>query len=156
MNTRTAIGAYQKVGVESSVSSADPHRLISMLFQGALLAIANAKNGILRNDIPAKGTAITKAIAIIGEGLHASLDKKAGGELALNLASLYEYMVQRLVIANSKNDTAILDEVSGLLNEIKGAWDSIRESGASQGTTATPPPQRAATTNKVQLAYGRG
>jgi flagellar protein FliS len=79
MNTTAAIRAYNKVGIESSVTAADPLKLISMLYQGALLAIANAKNGIMRKDITAKGAAISKAIAIIGEGLNASLDKKVGG-----------------------------------------------------------------------------
>jgi flagellar protein FliS len=146
------------------VASADPHKLISMLFQGALLAIANAKNGIMRKDTPAKGAAISKAIAIIGEGLHASLDKKVGGELAQNLASLYDYMVSRLVAANLNNDVAILDEVAGLLTELKGAWDSIRPSAtAPAATPAASQPQENITpvtaqtkpANKVQLAYGR-
>src|SRR3990167_7781663 len=129
MNTTAAIKAYNKVGVESSVTAAGPVKLISMLYQGALLAIANARNGILRKDIPAKGAAISKAIAIIGEGLNASLDKKVGGELAQNLSSLYDYMVMRLLAANLNNDMAALDEVARLLNDLKGAWDSIRQIG---------------------------
>jgi flagellar secretion chaperone FliS len=126
MNATTAINAYKKVGVESSVNGADPHMLISMLFQGALLAIDNAKNEILRKEIAAKGKSITKAIAIIGEGLHASLDKRVGGELAQNLSSLYDYMVMRLVDANLKNDITVLDEVARLLTELTEAWYSIR------------------------------
>jgi len=155
MNATTAISAYNKVGIESNVTAADPHKLISMLFQGALLAIANAKNGIMRKDIPAKGAAISKAIAIIGEGLNASLDKKVGGDLAQNLSSLYDYMVMRLVAANLNNDLAALDEVARLLNDLKGAWDSIGQMAA----VAVPQPvvdMQPKTANKVQLAYARG
>lgn len=126
MNAVTAIKTYNKVGMESDVNSADPHKLISILFQAALLEIANAKNGIFRKEIATKGRAISRAIAIIGEGLHASLDKKVGGELAQNLSALYDYMVARLVEANLKNDIAILDEVARLLAGLKDAWDSIR------------------------------
>ena len=126
MNTSAAIKAYNKVGVESNVVGADPHKLISMLFEGALLSIAKAQNGIKRNDIPVKSDAIFKASAIITEGLVASLDMKAGGEIAKNLASLYGYMITRLVTANMNNDVAILDEVSNLLAGLKDAWDSIR------------------------------
>lgn len=126
MNTTSAIRAYNKVGLESSVTAADPHKLISMLYQGALQAIANARNGILRHDIPGKGAQISKAMAIIGEGLHASLDKSVGGELVQNLASLYDYMVYRLFAANLNNDVAALDEVTRLLLDLKDAWDSIR------------------------------
>jgi flagellar protein FliS len=127
MNATTAIKAYNRVGVESGVSTADPHQLISMLFQGALLAIANAKNGILRKDASAKGAAISKAIMIIDEGLNASLDKDAGGELAHNLSALYDYMSIRLLTANLKNDIAALDEVARLLADLKQPWDSIRQ-----------------------------
>lgn len=154
MNATTAIKAYAKVGVESGALAADPHKLISMLYQGALLAIANAKNGILRKDIPAKGAAISKAIAIIDDGLNASLDKNVGGDLAQNLSSLYSYMSLRLVDANLKNDMAVLDEVARLLNDLKGAWDSIRQPAAavSQPVAAMQPK----TANKAQLAYARG
>lgn len=126
MNTSAAIKAYNKVGVESNVAGADPHKLVSMLFEGALLAIAKAKNGIKCKDIPGKADAIFKASNIISEGLLASLDMNAGGELAQNLASLYGYMIKRLVTANMNNDVAILDEVSNLLSGLKDAWDSIR------------------------------
>lgn len=149
MNATTAIKAYAKIGVESGVSAADPHKLISMLYQGALLAIANAKNGILHNDISAKGAAISKAIAIIGEGLNASLDKSVGGELAQNLSSLYDYMVIRLVVANLKNDTTTLDEVARLLADLKEAWESIRPNAVQ----AAPRPKPA---SNAQLVYGRG
>lgn len=138
MNATAASKAYAKVGVESGVVAADPHRLVSMLYQGALLAIANAKNGILRKDIPAKGAAISKAIAIIGEGLDASLDKKVGGELAQNLSSLYDYMCNRLLSANLNNDMAALDEVARLLNDLKGAWESIRPAGGASSPSVRP------------------
>ena len=125
MNPVTALNTYKTVGIESGVAAADPHKLILMLYQGALLAIASAKNQILRKQISAKGSSITKAIKIIDEGLKACLDVEAGGEIGKNLFNLYDYMNQRLLIANLKNDTAILDEVSTLLIELKGAWESI-------------------------------
>src|SRR4030065_143113 len=152
MNATTAIKTYAKVGVESGGSAADPHKLISMLYQGALLAIANARNAILRNDVSAKGTAISKAIAIIDEGLNASLDKNVGGPLAQNLSSLYEYMCTRLLAANLKNDMAALDEVARLLADLKGAWESIRPHAA---VAAQPMPQPKPAAN-AQLVYGRG
>jgi len=130
MSVSAAIKSYAKVGVESGVIAADPHKLISMLYQGAALAIANGKSAMLRKDIPAKGAAISKAITIIDEGLKASLDKKAGGELAENLAALYDYMGTRLLSANLNNDVAALDEVSKLLAELGSAWDSIRPAAA--------------------------
>jgi len=147
MNTTTAINAYNNVSAETSVMGADPHKLIAMLFQGALLEIARAKNEIIRKETAAKGKSISKAIAIIGEGLNASLDKSVGGELAQNLSSLYEYMVFRLIDANLKNDISTLDEVTRLLTELKGAWDSIRP----QVVQSQPQPMANA---QAQRAYG--
>lgn len=126
MNTSVGINAYKNVGLETSVMSADPHKLITMLFQGALLAISAAKYEMQNRRMEAKGKAISKAIAIIGEGLQASLDMKAGGDIAQNLFGLYSYMVKRLVEANLNNDAAILDEVTRLLAELQDAWNTIR------------------------------
>ena len=136
MNSQAAINSYNKVGLESSVIGADPHHLILMLFDGALLAIGNAKIRMQQNDIPAKGKSISHAIRIIGEGLDASLDKNIGGKLAQDLSSLYAYMLRRLVEANANNDVSALDEVAGLLTELKDAWASIKPA-APVATTRT-------------------
>ncbi len=126
MNTSVGIKAYKDVGLETSVMGADPHKLIAMLFQGALLAISEAKYEMQNRHMEAKGKAISKAIAIIGEGLQASLDMKSGGEIAQNLFGLYSYMNKRLVEANLNNDTTMLDEVTRLLAELQDAWNTIR------------------------------
>ena len=72
-----------------------------------------------------KGQSISKAIDIITNGLRASLDPEAGGELPERLGALYDYMCLRLLHANLKNDAAALAEVAALLGEIKGAWEEI-------------------------------
>jgi flagellar secretion chaperone FliS len=131
MNPTMALNTYKNVGLESGVAAADPHKLILMLYQGAILAITSAKNQMLRKQISAKGASISKAIKIIDEGLKACLDVEAGGEIGKNLYDLYDYMNQRLLIANLKNDTVILDEISGLLSELKGAWESINPTAPS-------------------------
>jgi len=154
MNATTAIKAYASVGLESSVATADPHKLISLLYQGALLAISTAKNQMLRKEVAAKGKSISHAITIIDEGLKASLDKNVGGELAQNLSALYEYMNQRLLIANLKNDVAALDEVSRLLSDLKGAWEEIRPKVMSAASTENVPAQ-AVPAKPAALTYGR-
>ena len=146
MYTAAAINTYNTVGMESNVIAAAPHELILMLFEGALLAIKNAKIKTQQNDFAAKGKSITHAIRIIGEGLNASLDKNVGGKLALDLSMLYDYMIKRLVDANAKNDVAALDEVSKLLSELKEAWETIKPS-------TTPAPAGAATARSI---YAKG
>ena len=126
MKAANAISAYTKVGIESEILCASPHKLIALLIAGALRDIANAKQGIERKETVAKGLAIGRAISIIGDGLNGSLNMEEGGELAHSLRRLYDYMTARLVEANAKNDVAILDEVTRLLTEIKDGWNGIR------------------------------
>ena len=117
--------AYAKVGIETGVIAASPHKLIVMLFEGAIVAISNASQHLSNGEIASKGQSISKAIAIIENGLRASLDKKAGGEIASNLDALYEYMSARLIRANLDNNQDMLTEVKNLLRDLKSAWEAI-------------------------------
>jgi len=117
--------AYAQLGVESAVRSADAHRLILLLFEGAQNALLLARLQGEQGNVSARGSAISKAIDIIANGLKVSLDLKQGGELAERLAALYDYMVSRLLWASLKNDLPVLEEISGLLEETHGAWREI-------------------------------
>jgi flagellar protein FliS len=124
---KRGVNAYANVGLETGIASASPHKLIVMLYDGALVALLSAKTNIAANNIAAKGTAISKAITIIDNGLRASLDKEAGGEIAANLDALYDYMSRRLLHANLKNDVPAIDEVHRLLSDLREAWVAIGE-----------------------------
>lgn len=129
----TAANAYAKVGVETKVNTASPHQLIVMLYDGALLSINSAAMSMESGDVPNKGKSISQAINIITNGLKASLDMGAGGEIAERLAALYDYMAQRLLQANLQNNRPALDEVGALLNELREAWVGIADAVAPQG-----------------------
>ncbi len=122
-----AISAYQRICVETGVESADPHKLILMLFEGAQEALAKARIHIQNNEIAEKGQMISKAIMIIDHGLKASLDMNTGGDLAIRLQELYDYMMHRLLVANIQNNLEIINEVNKLLSELYGAWKKIGE-----------------------------
>ena len=125
---RSPASIYAQVSIESDVKSADPHRLIMVLFEGAQTAILMARMHMEQKNIPQKGEAISKAIDIITNGLLASLDIKGGGQLAERLAALYEYISHRLLWANLKNDLAALDEARNLLGELQSAWAMVAPS----------------------------
>ena len=129
---RRGAAAYSSVGVETGVSTADPHKLILMLFEGALLQIGTAAIALENKDVPAKGMAISKAIEIILNGLKVSLDYEAGGDLARRLGALYDYMTQRLLYANLHNSRPAMDEVTQLLTDLKSAWEAIGASDQAQ------------------------
>lgn len=123
-NKDSVLKQYKQVGAHSGVATASPHRLIQMLLEGALEKINLAKGYMERGEIALKGSHISWAISII-DGLRMSLDKESGGEIAQNLDDLYDYMGRRLAEANMENSVGMLNEVAGLLIEIKSAWDVV-------------------------------
>ena len=134
------INAYNGVEVGAAVSTANPHQLIVLLFEGARQAVVVARASIESGDVTKKGNSITKAIDIILNGLRASLNLEEGGNLAQNLYALYDYMARRLLHANLHNDKAALDEVLNLLTEIHGAWVQIGNVNTPGASAENPAP----------------
>lgn len=128
-NSRSAAHAYADIGLETGVVAASPHQLIVMLYEGAELSIRMAITHVNEGDIAKKCAAISKASHIIVDGLRAALDLRQGSDIAVQLDGLYDYMNQRLMLANLNNQTAPLEEVLGLLQELHGAWSQIAPSG---------------------------
>lgn len=133
---RNAVNAYAQVGVETGAMSASPHQLIVMLYDGARAAIARAKFHLAAGDIAAKGNAISKSIDIIDNGLRAVLDHNAGGDVAADLERLYDYMSRQLMLANLRNDEALLDQVDSLLQDLSSAWAQIGNPAANGALAA--------------------
>ncbi|WP_265498954.1 flagellar export chaperone FliS [Providencia rustigianii] len=125
MYQRKANQAYQQVNLESEITNATPYQLIQILFKGALSALKRGEIFMEQGNVAEKGKEISKAIDIIDTGLKQSLNYEAGGELAENLASLYEYMTMQLLRANLENNEAYVQEVYQLLSDIASAWQQI-------------------------------
>ncbi len=120
--TRSAMLAeYQSVAIHGGIAAADPQRLILMLLDGALDRIAQARGYMERGLHSEKGQLLGRAMALLQE-LRASLDFAKGGEISLNLDVLYDYCCRQLLSANAENRLQTLDLVTGLLQEIRGAW----------------------------------
>ena len=139
-SSQSGANAYAKVGLETGVVAASPHKLIVMLFDGALAAVRAAVVHMKAREIEKKGLAISKAIIIIENGLRASLDKEAGGQIAHSLDSLYDYIGRRLLTANLTNQPEMLDEVIALLADLKGAWEAIGDNAAPPAAAAPARP----------------
>ena len=128
MKSTNAYGAraYADIGRHANVEAASPHRLIQMLFDGALDRISRAQGHISRGDISAKGYDIGRAIGIV-EGLRMSLDRTFDHPLTTNLVQLYDYICRCLLRANLDSNPALQAESANLLRELKTAWDAIPE-----------------------------
>ena len=117
---------YQKTAAYSGTMHADPHSLITQMFDGALTRIAQSKGAMERSETLQKAELISKAIKIVGS-LEGCLDHDKGGDLSQNLSKLYEYICLTLTQANMYNDVTKLEEVSRLIQTIKSGWVQIPE-----------------------------
>ena len=124
MNVSSALKSYSQVNVNAGVQDASSHRLISMLFDGLFTRIAQAKGAMQQRDHETKGQRISEAMNIL-MGLRDSLDLDRGGEIAMNLEALYDYVQRTLMQAHIKNDQKMLDECRDLLRNVSSAWNEI-------------------------------
>lgn len=128
-----AISAYKNVQVDAAILAASPYELVRLLLARAIELTGKAKVFIQKGNINAKGEAIKLAIAIISDGLRASLNKEEGGEIAENLDALYDYIARQLLKAHAENDVAILDEVASLLGSVLDGWEGIKPKQPTAG-----------------------
>ena len=126
LKRRKDIGLYKTVGIQTSVTEADPHRLVQLLFENLIASLNRAKGAIDNREVMLKAKEIDRSIQMVG-ALRFSLDFERGGELSERLAGLYDYMMQRLVVANINSSSEIVDECLALVKTIKGGWDQIPE-----------------------------
>ena len=114
------IEAYQ----ETAVTTQSKGKLVVMLYEGAIKFLKQAIKEIEAKNPEEKGKYISKAIDILFE-LNAVLDMEAGGEVAINLRSLYFFMGRHLTEANAKQDIGKIEEVIKLLEELNQGWKAI-------------------------------
>ena len=131
MNTLSQTGylAYQK----NKFETASPHKLILMLYDGALSNMARANQALDANRREDASRHIRKCQDILFE-LIACLNEEQGGEIARNLKRLYLYMIDQLVQANIYQRKEPLLETEALLRQLRDAWDQI---GKEVGLGAT-------------------
>ncbi|MBB1624509.1 flagellar export chaperone FliS [Achromobacter sp. UMC71] len=129
-----SVRSYADIGLETQVLGATPERLITLLYLGARAAIGQARIHMQEGRIAERGAAISKAIKIVDEGLKTGLNMEAGGDIAANLARLYDYIVRTLLMANLKADPEQLDIADRLLADLAEAWQTSidRPAGVAQ------------------------
>ena len=124
MNSLAALSQYGKIKNDTQTMYASPHQLMLMLFDGAIEAMSLTIAAIQNKNFELRSKQSTRSITIIN-GMRECLDMDAGGELADNLYSLYQYMVQELFRANFKQDIEIIRNIQTMLKDIRGSWEKI-------------------------------
>ncbi len=115
----TGYAGYRNVIVNTTEKKEE---ILLMLYERALIAVRIARRGIEEKKPKLKGENISRVLTILTE-LDCALDREMEEDLVENLSNLYQYMMNRLAIANVKNDTGALDEVERLLRELKDGFD---------------------------------
>jgi flagellar protein FliS len=115
---------------QTHVQSRSPLELVVMLYDGTIRFLEQAGEAMARRDMRTKGEALSKALAILAE-LQSTLNVQEGGELAIELDSLYTHMTGRLIEANVQRQQAPIDEVTALLRTLRDAWSQIASGSAS-------------------------
>ena len=112
--------AYRRTEAQSR----SPVELVLMLYDGALRFVGEARAAVARNDIAARGEAISRALAIVSE-LQNTLSVDTGGDIARELDRLYSYINLRLLDVTAKRDATALEEVQKLLTTLRDGWSQV-------------------------------
>ncbi|MDL2210631.1 flagellar export chaperone FliS, partial [Desulfovibrio sp. OttesenSCG-928-O18] len=131
---RQAARAY----FETQVTTTSQGQILIMLYDGAIKFLNQAKERMEAKDYAGKGKLISNAIDVINE-LASSLNAEKGGDLATNLNELYFYCNKRLFMANSRMDSAGIDEVIKILSGIRSAYAQIVDSPEAVAAMAQAP-----------------
>ncbi|MEM9171325.1 MAG: flagellar export chaperone FliS [Pseudomonadota bacterium] len=134
-NTQSGTRLYRQNAAQHTVDTADGYTLIRSLLQKLVAHLAMAKHYLQEDDISQKAEHLTNAIGIV-DVLQVSVEPKHHPELGDNLIALYDYIARQLLAANLHNDVARINEVEGLVREVKQAWDAIAGSASSNTASA--------------------
>jgi flagellar protein FliS len=111
--------------LETEVLNADPVKLVTLLYRGALDAVAAARAAFASGNIPERSRQITKAWEIVNE-LRGSLKTDQSADLTRQLGELYAYVGQRLLDANTQQSERPLTEASTILTILAEAWQGVQ------------------------------
>lgn len=115
---------------QNQIFTTPPEELVTMLYDGVIRFIKQAKVGIEAKNTEKTHNNIVKAEKIFTE-LMSNLDMNV--EISHNLYSLYDYMYYRLTEANLQKDSAILDEVLELTLDLRNTWEQAIKIARQQG-----------------------
>lgn len=109
--------------IQEHTEEISSHQIISLLMDGALERVGQAVQAHIKNNRTDLEVLVQKLVAIIN-GLRNSLNMNAG-DIAVNLDTLYEYMIEKITQTSHEDLVPALLEVRNLILEIKEGWDHM-------------------------------
>lgn len=163
LNQRFATKAYANIGIQTRGVQHDPYELAMLMFEAVIENATAARGAMEAGNVLLKVQHLHKAVRVLQDGLRTSLDLENGGELAQNLANLYDYCILRLTQANAQNDVAAVAEVIELIKPVADAWRQMRnttpaatESDSWMADEAPAKPSIPPAARRVSHAYSAG
>lgn len=121
LNNASGYDTYQR----NKILTASPAELTLMLYEGAIKFLNMAIMGIEKGDIEKAHVNIMKTQRIVEE-FRATLNFKY--PVAKEFDNVYEYVLRRLVEANIKKDTEILEECLAHMRTMRDTWKEVMKS----------------------------
>lgn len=111
---------------EAAVAGASPVRLIILLYEQAMEDLRRALSAHARGDVEGRTREINHAILVVGH-LQATLDRERGGRVAENLSRFYDLVRSKLVEAQYKQSSSMIEEQISQLIHVRDAWCTVEK-----------------------------
>ncbi len=134
--SQRALNAYASTERETAVSSARPVDLVVLVFQRVLDHLRHGRQMMEQQEDSA--IPLTKALQLINAGLQACLDRQQGGDIASNLASLYDWASREIMLARIKRDSERISAVIDVLTTVSSAWLELSAQGQGSAPSVKP------------------
>lgn len=115
---------YRQVDLSSKVEGASPHRLVSILYEELIQAMALCKQAMRKGDGPRRQQSATRALMVV-QALEGGLDFDKGGDVAHALRAVYGEAKRLLSLGAKENDADAVGRAQGMIGELAEAWGRI-------------------------------
>ena len=116
---------YRQIDVAGRTTGADSHTLVGLLYEEGAAALRAAAWAIEKGQFAVKSERIARATAVLF-ALESGLDFERGGEVSRTLANFYHGLRGQVLHASLGTDPAPFRDAADSLEEIAGAWSSMR------------------------------
>ena len=118
---------YRAVDVASRTGGANPHQLITILYEDLLRELRLGALAIDSGDHAGKNSRLTKAVALLF-ALEAGLDFDKGASVAETLSRFYRGCRDAVMRASIESNSALIRDVVANVGEIAESWKAIGRS----------------------------
>ena len=125
------MNSYQDIYFQNQVGNASREQILIMLYDGAICFLRQAREAYENGKKTIKIEKTSKVLNILIE-LSNTLDFENGLVMAVQLDSIYWYMIKELIRSNTQNDIKPLSVVENILVDLRDGWVGVIEKKRSE------------------------